>query len=50
MPFKSAKQERYMFMFHPDIAKRWVERYGHAPGYLKSIQRRRKSRGKKKKS
>ena len=31
MPFKSKKQERFMFLRHPDIAKRWVHEYGHAP-------------------
>lgn len=24
-PFQSDKQERYLFKFHPDIAKRWAD-------------------------
>ena len=25
MPFKSEKQRRYLWKFHPDVAKRWAE-------------------------
>jgi hypothetical protein len=28
MPFKSEKQRRYMWMKHPNIAKKWVKKYG----------------------
>jgi len=28
MPFRSAKQRRYMFARHPRIAKRWAKKYG----------------------
>jgi hypothetical protein len=28
MPFKSMKQMKYMFSQHPDIAKRWEDKYG----------------------
>lgn len=28
MPFKSRAQMRYMFANHPEIARRWVEKYG----------------------
>lgn len=28
MPFKSAKQQKYMFAKHPKIAKRWADKYG----------------------
>jgi hypothetical protein len=28
MPFKSAKQRRYMFAKHPKIARRWAKKYG----------------------
>ena len=38
MPFKSAKQRRYMWAKHPDIARKWTKKYGSKP------------RGKKKKS
>lgn len=28
MPFKSVKQRKYLFAKHPDIAKKWVKKYG----------------------
>ncbi len=28
MPFHSVKQRKYMFMKHPEIAKKWVKKYG----------------------
>jgi len=28
MPFKSEKQRRYMWAKHPEIARRWTEKYG----------------------
>jgi hypothetical protein len=28
MPFKSVKQRKYMWAKHPDIAKRWTNKYG----------------------
>ena len=28
MPFKSKKQERYMWSQNPDIAKKWEDKYG----------------------
>jgi hypothetical protein len=28
MPFKSKAQMRYMFSQHPDIAKKWEDKYG----------------------
>jgi len=31
MPFKSQKQEKYMFANHPKIAKEWADKYGNAP-------------------
>ncbi len=27
MPFQSEAQRRYLWKFHPDIAKRWAEEY-----------------------
>lgn len=44
MPFKSAKQEKFLFANHPDIAKRWVSEHGNAPGYKGSeaVKRRMK--------
>lgn len=43
MPFKSVKQRRYMFSQHPDIAKRWVKKYGSKIG---SAKRKRTKRSK----
>lgn len=31
MPFRSAKQRRYMWAKHPKIAKRWTAKYGSKP-------------------
>lgn len=31
MPYKSAKQSRYMHAKHPKIAARWDKKYGKAP-------------------
>lgn len=28
MPFKSKSQMRFMYAKHPDIAKRWEDKYG----------------------
>lgn len=28
MPFVSAKQRRFMYAKHPEIAKRWTAKYG----------------------
>jgi hypothetical protein len=28
MPFRSAKQRRFMFARHPRIARRWAKKYG----------------------
>jgi len=28
MPFKSAKQRKFLFAKHPKIAKRWAKKYG----------------------
>ena len=28
MPFKSEKQRRFMYMKHPEIAKKWSKKYG----------------------
>jgi hypothetical protein len=32
MPFKSAKQRRYLYAKHPKIAKRWTKKYGWQVG------------------
>lgn len=31
MPFRSEKQRRYLWMEHPEIAKRWAAEYGSKP-------------------
>lgn len=31
MPFRSAKQRRFMFANHPKVAKRWAKKYGTKP-------------------
>jgi len=28
MPFKSLKQQKYLYAKHPKIAKRWAKKYG----------------------
>ena len=28
MPFKSKKQEKFMWANHPDIARKWQKKYG----------------------
>lgn len=40
MPFKSDKQRRFMFKFHPQIAHRWVKE-------MKARRKRRKNKRKK---
>lgn len=44
-PFRSPKQEVWMWINLPDIAKKWHKEHGHAPGYskyLKEVKRKRK--------
>lgn len=38
MPYKSEKQRRYMYKFHPDIAKRWDK---EGKGYVKKKKKKR---------
>jgi len=28
MPFRSAKQRRFLWKYHPDIARRWTKEHG----------------------
>ena len=44
MPFKSAKQRRYMFAKIPKVAKKWVS---EGKGFV--VNKKKKRRGKKKK-
>jgi hypothetical protein len=39
MPFKSEQQRKFMWMKHPDIARKWTDKYGSA------IQRRLSKKG-----
>ena len=31
MPFKSAKQRKFMYAKHPEIAEKWARKYGSKP-------------------
>jgi len=39
MPFKSVKQEMAMKINAPAVWRKWVKRYGHAPGYQAAVKR-----------
>ena len=41
MPYRSAKQRRYMHAKHPEIAKKWDKKYGS-----KIVPKKRKKRKK----
>ena len=40
MPFQSAKQRRFMFAKHPEIAKRWAKKYGTKVKARKRVKRK----------
>jgi len=40
MPFRSEAQRRYMWARHPEIARRWTEKYGSKPRPKKKAPRR----------
>jgi len=42
MPFKSKAQMRFLFAFHPGIARRWVRKYGKK--YLKRLPNKKKKK------
>jgi len=44
MPFRSERQRRWMWIHHPDIARRWSHRYGSKPRPLKHRRVRRMRR------
>ena len=44
MPFRSKKQMKYMFANHPEIAKKWVDKYG-----IKIVKKEKKQYAKNKK-
>jgi hypothetical protein len=35
MPFVSEKQRRFLWINHPDIAKKWSDKYGSKPKFKK---------------
>lgn len=43
-PFVSEKQRRYMFKFHPKIARRWTNEYGSTIKPKKKARRSSKKR------
>lgn len=40
MPFESEKQRRFLWLKHPDIAKRWAHKYGNKPRVRALIKRK----------
>lgn len=40
-PFTSKAQQRYMFLMHPDIAKRWAAKYGVPKNLPQHVKRKR---------
>ena len=53
MPFKSKAQRAYLYAVHPDIAKRWEDKYGSGgktlPAHVKKTKKKvtAKKRGKR---
>jgi hypothetical protein len=44
MPFKSEAQRRYLWAKHPEIARKWADKYGSKPqsaGDIKKAARKR---------
>jgi len=46
MPFKSEKQRRYLYKFHPKIAKEWQAKYGGPPQHIREAAKRRRTKRK----
>ena len=42
MPFRSAKQRRFMWWKHPKIAHRWTKKYGSKPRPKRRKRRRKR--------
>ena len=49
MPFKSYEQEWYLRLNHPDIWKRWAEKYGSYTGSKQSRRKKNKRKTSKRK-
>ena len=43
MPFKSEKQRRYLWVKHPEIARKWTKKYGSKPKGKKKGKSKKKS-------
>jgi len=43
-PFKSPRQEAYMWAVHPDIAEKWYKEHGHHPKFKEYMKKKRKGR------
>jgi hypothetical protein len=39
MPFKSESQRKYLWANHPEIAKRWADKYGNKAIRQKAIRK-----------
>ena len=49
MPYKSAKQRRFMHAVVPDVARKWDKKYGAKVGGGKTHKQKKKAKGGKKK-
>jgi hypothetical protein len=44
MPFQSEAQRRYLWANHPELARRWTEKYGSAPKRKKGPLKKRNAK------
>jgi len=44
VPFRSEKQKKFLWLKHPDIAKRWTKEYG-SEIVKKAVEREKKKNG-----
>lgn len=45
MPFRSEKQERFMWARHPDVAREWADKYGSLLGRMAQKHKAKRSGG-----
>lgn len=50
MPFQSEKQRRFLWLKHPDIARRWAKKYGSTPEDEKPKEEKKRKRLKKRRN
>ena len=50
MPFKSKAQERMMWAKHPDIARRWADKYGSPASLPEHVKPKKKPKKKGRRS